>query len=108
MILSFTLSIPSVNSWSGEDGLYVVCRSFRGKEVANAEKIAQKGCYHYSWGDGWAAEIRVQKVTSSDAQKLRRKSAGFWCYYWMIKSIIQHGEVLTPHEVAARQDAPGA
>jgi hypothetical protein len=113
MILSFTLSMPNVGSWngrwSGEDRLFVVCRSFRGrKEIANAEKIAEKGYYHYSWGDGWAAGIRVQEVTSSGAQKLRQKSAGFSGYDWMIDSIIQHGEPLAPHQVAARREAAGA
>jgi len=113
MILSFTLSMPNVNSWngrwSGEDRLFVVCRSFRGrKEIANAEKIAEKGYYHYSWGDGWAAGIRVQEVTSSGAQKLRRKSAGFSGYDWMIDSIIKHGEPLAPHQVKARQAAGDA
>ena len=113
MILSFTLSMPRAASWngrwSGDDRLHVVCRSFRGpKEIANAEKIAKKGCYSYTWPDGWAARISVQEVTSSGAEKLRRNSAGFSGYEWMIDSIIKHGEPLAPHQIKARLEAGGA
>ena len=94
MILSFTLSMPNVGSWdgkwSGQDRLYVKVISFgRSKEQNDrAKEILDKGYFHYSFGDGWSAGVTVKKVDSRDRERLRKKSAGFCGYDWMVQSII--------------------
>jgi hypothetical protein len=85
--------------WSGEDKLYVVTRTFRGESIEKAKEILAKGYYHYSWDDGWGVGITVEEVDSKEAAKLRRKSAGFCGYDWMVKTIIEHGQPLASHEV---------
>lgn len=95
MLLSFELSMPNASSWdgkwTGEGKPYVRVRSIRGKRIA--EPILEKGYFHYSFDDGWAAGVTVKKVTASEAGKLRKKSIGFCGYDWMIDSIVEHGEI---------------
>jgi len=98
MILSFRLSMPNRGSWdgnwSGEGHKYIRTRSFRTKaEVAKAQKIVDKGSYHYSWPDGWGANVRVEIINSKESAKIRRKTDGFSGYDWMIDSIIEHGVI---------------
>lgn len=104
MILAFELSMPNIGSWngksSGDDNKYIVTKTFRGKQdIENAIKIRDKGYYHYSWGDGWGAGIRVTQVDASEAARLRKRSAGFCHYNWMIDSIIKYGRPLAAHEI---------
>ncbi len=100
MLLSFTLSMPGVNSWdgrwSGEKSLYVVVRNLgRGKSATErAQAILDTGYYSYSFGDGWRAGVSVREVTSSEARKLRKISSGFHGYDWMVDSIIAHREII--------------
>ncbi len=101
MILSFTLSMPNINSlngkWTGENILYVKTVNFgRSKKATElAEKILDTGYFRYSFGDGWAAGVTVKEVTAREATKLRKKSAGFCGYDWMIDSIRSHGVIQT-------------
>ena len=95
MILSFTLSMPGVNSWngkwSGEGEFYAKTINF-GKSQ-KAKEILGKGYYHYSFGDGWAAGVSVKQVDAKEAAKIRRISSGFCGYDWMVDSIIWNGKI---------------
>jgi hypothetical protein len=98
MILRFKLSMPIVGSWSGkwsgEGVYYAIVRSLRNKELAN--KILERGYYHYDFGDGWAAGITVEQIDSGEAAKTRRRSKGFCGYEWMVDSIINNQRI-APH-----------
>lgn len=109
MMLAFHLSMPNCPSWngkwSGEGKKYVRCRTFRSRAAkANAEKILQKGYFHYSWSDGWGAGITVREVTPYEAAKLRKASAGFYGYDWMIDTIIEYGEPLATHQIPRQKE----
>jgi hypothetical protein len=101
--LAFTMSMPGRNSWngrwSGEDKVYALVRTFRGKDVPAAQALVAKD-YLYRWDDGWCAGVTVTEVTSAEAAKLRRKSAGFCGYDWMVGSIVRHGRITTDHDLA--------
>lgn len=95
MYLCFTLSMSNVGSWngrwSGESKLYARIEHFgrRKESVAKATEILKRGYYHCSWSDGWSASIKVTEVDRKEAQRIRRKSDGFYGYDWMIQSIIE-------------------
>lgn len=99
MILAFKLSMPGVSSWngrwSGEGRDYVKVVTFRGKSgKTKGQQLLSHGSYHYDFGDGWRARVDVEEVGSAGAARLRRKSAGFCGYDWMVDSILQFGEIL--------------
>lgn len=104
MILAFKLTMPNRGSWnggwSGENRLYVITKTFTGKKKEEAKKILEKGSYHYSWGDGWGANIYIEEVTPQKAAQLRKKSHGFSGYDWMVDTIIRYGQPLASHEIA--------
>lgn len=89
----FTLSMPNRGSWngrwSGEDRVYA--RIFHNNDVP--KDIIGKDFY-YNWDDGWCACVSVTKVDSKEAAKIRKKSAGFCGYDWMIRSIIKNREII--------------
>lgn len=99
MILCFTLSMPSNNSWngrwSGESNLYCRVINFGRSKKSNqdAQRILDVGSYSYHFGDGWVACISVSQVDSRDAQRLRKRSKGFCGYDWMISSIRYNNEI---------------
>lgn len=103
MILAFELSMPNKGSWngrwSGEDKRYIITRKFSAKESQKANEILKQGYYHYSWGDGWGAGIDVTLVDAREAAKLRKKSAGFCGYDWMVDTIIDYGQPMNTLEV---------
>lgn len=93
-LLSFTLSMPGVNSWNGrwtgEGQLYA--------RVVNvgqptAREIAAKKYFHYNFGDGWAAGVTVKEVDGKEARRIRKQSKGFCGYDWMIESIRSKGKI---------------
>lgn len=94
MLLSFTLSMPSNNSWngkwSGERNLYA-----RVVNVGNptAKEIVEKGYFRYDFGDGWSAGVSVKQVDGKEARRIRKKSRGFCGYDWMIESIRSKGRI---------------
>lgn len=94
MLIAFTLTMPSVNTWngqwSGQDKLYIRVENIK-KEIGL--KVLKEDTYYYKWSDGWTACIKVQRVDCKEAAKLRRKSQGFCGYEWMIKSIIHTGRI---------------
>lgn len=104
--LSFTLSMPNNNAWngkwSGAGRLYVVIRTF-GTSKAALEAMArcQPGKSHYyNFGDGWGASVEVRTVDATLAGKLRKSSAGFCGYEWMVDSIMEHGKIFADHQLA--------
>lgn len=92
-MIIFTLSMSTRGSWnggwSGEDRVYA--RIFHNNDVP--KDIIGKDFY-YNWDDGWCACVSVTKVDSKEAAKIRKKSAGFCGYDWMIRSIIKNGEII--------------
>ena len=92
-MIVFTLSMPNRGSWngrwSGEDRVYA--RIFHNNDVP--KDIIGKDFY-YNWDDGWCACVSVTKVDSKEAAKIRKKSAGFCGYDWMIRSIIKNREIV--------------
>lgn len=103
-MIAFILTMPRVNTWngkwSGEDRLFARVKPNRGipKEVVGKD-------FYYSWSDGWCACVSTKSITSSDANKIRRKSSGFCGYDWMISSIIEYGEILTEREIKELEGA---
>lgn len=94
MLLSFTLSMPSNNSWngkwSGEGNLYA-----RVVNVGNptARELVEKGYFYYNFGDGWAAGVTVKAIDGKEARRIRKESQGFCGYDWMIESIRSKGKI---------------
>ena len=109
MILCFELSMPGVNSWngkwSGAEKLYARTMNFgrTQKQAEKAKEILGKRYYRYNFGDGWAAGVSVKQVDPKEAAKIRRKSAGFCGYDWMIDSIIQNG-VIEPTQAPTKEE----
>ncbi len=107
MIIAFTLSMPSNNSWdgkwSGADRLHVIVKSFRQIPKHDDTPIAP-GRYSYDFGDGWRARVVATIVDRSTANKLRRRSVGFSGYDWMVDEIICLGRIriLAEHIVRGR------
>lgn len=93
-LFAFTLSMPGVNSWdgkwTGEGSLYAKTQA-----VLEKDADALKDYYSYDFGDGWRAAVKVRRVDSREAAKIRKKSKGFCGYDWMIASILQHGDIRT-------------
>jgi hypothetical protein len=95
--LLFLLTMPSIGSWNGK-------WTGEGQIYARARNVKQhtdckEGNYHYSWGDGWGANIEVKKVTVVEANKYIKKSVGFCGYDWMIDSILLYGQILNSNEI---------
>jgi hypothetical protein len=92
-MIAFELSMPRAASWngrwSGEGRLHVKIRRLAKEQE---ERIAGKS-YNYRWDDGWCARVSANKVDGKEAARLRKKSAGFFGYDWMIDSIIEHNEI---------------
>ena len=100
MILCFKLSMPNNGSWNGkwtgQGRPYLKVVSFQGKRTEKAKAILAKGYFSYNFGDGWRAAIEVTKVEAKEASKLRRQSAGFCGYDWMVESIIDNLDIQVP------------
>lgn len=96
ILLAFELSMPSRSSWNGKwsgDGApYVLVR-----RVADSN-AGLVGCHFYNWSDGWCAMVAVRMVSGDEARKLRRKSAGFSGYDWMVSSLLLHGAIYASHD----------
>lgn len=107
MILSYTLKMPGRNTWdgrwSGDAKLFVLTRSYGARSKELAAKILTTKVYRYSWSDGWAASIVVNQVDSKESTRLRKKSAGFLGYDWMVRIIEERPEsarILTKEDIS--------
>lgn len=105
-ILCFELSMPSNNAWngrwSGEERCYARIKNLgrTKKAEVKAERLIAGSSYYHRFGDGWVASVSVREVTAAEAAKIRRKSAGFCGYDWMIDSIVRNGEILVTPRAA--------
>lgn len=96
-MIAFFLSMPHVASWNGEwSGEGKIYARLRRDSQVPKEYIDQS--FEYRWDDGWGASVEVRKVDSKEAAKIRKHSAGFYGYDWMIDSIIDHGKIITPED----------
>ena len=102
MLMSFTLSMPGVKSWngrwSGEGRSYVRVKSLR-------KPTFKPGYYTYCFSDGWMAGVDVAEIDAVKARKLRKSSAGFCGYDWMINSLLEDGRIVTPEQRRKEQEA---
>ena len=91
-MIVFELSMPNKGSWngkwSGEDQCYI-----RVKTEKEVPKHIWNKDFYYTWDDGWTACVKVIRVPYAEAKKLEKRSNGFCDYDWMIKSLINHGEI---------------
>lgn len=105
MILAFELDMPCAPSWNGRwsgEGRPHVKIVNRGRSQQTASKDAEllaTGSYTYRWSDGWTARVTVRQVDAKEAAQLRRKSAGFCGYDWMVASLLVRHTILADHEV---------
>jgi hypothetical protein len=103
MYLVFSLSMPGCPSWngrwSGEGRLYAIVKSFSSKKgVLHAEEILKQKFFSYGWSDGWRACVEVSICDTSKARQIRKRSAGFCGYDWMVNSILCRGYIKADHE----------
>jgi hypothetical protein len=96
--IKYTLTMPNVGSWngkwSGEGREYNVVRRYGAKDE-RVSKILEKGSYYYDFGDGWGANISVERIANGrEAKKEKKKSMGFCGYEWMIDSIEKNLKIL--------------
>ena len=94
--LAFRLSMPGCPSWdgkwSGDGTAYIIVKNI-GRSKASLEKmkkILTEGRFYYAWDDGWRACVSVKKIGLKEAKALKKKSAGFCGYDWMVDSILQN------------------
>ena len=106
-IISFQLTMPNVGSWNGKwtgsESKYYVVKKVSDKYFNSKDHfkdLAEKGRdnWHYSWGDGWGANVTAEIVDSKEAAKRRKLSKGFCGYEWMVDSIMFYGEISTKTE----------
>lgn len=98
-MIAFTLFMPGVGSWndrwSSADCLFVKVigggRSQRA--IARTAEILANSPYYYDFGDGWAVSVSVREVDAREARSLRKRSAGFCGYDWMIAEILSEGRI---------------
>lgn len=85
----FELTFPNRgswnNKWSGEKDKHVIIK--KDSQVPK-DRIGKN--YYYDFGDGWGANISVQKMNGNDKEykQLKKRNAGFCGYDWMVKGII--------------------
>jgi len=98
MLLSFQLTMPNNNAWdgkwSGEGKFYYEFRNIPKSKIAELDGKN----FYYNFGDGWGANVRVEKIDSQEKRKLQKKSAGFCGYNWMIDEILNYGRILILEE----------
>ena len=95
--LSFELTMPNVGSWNGKwtgaTRKYYIIRKFLKKDESKITEMLKDGSYYYNFGDGWGANVAVEKITSKEASRRMKLSSGFAGYDWMVRSIIENGTI---------------
>ena len=82
MYLQFILTMPGAASWNGKwsgDGRFYAKTRFLRNDKAGKEQVAkvlEKSPYNYRWPDGWMAQVDVERITSRQAESVRKKSNG--------------------------------
>ncbi len=91
-MIVFELTMPHCGSWngrwSGERERFIRVRR---EDSVPKDRVGRN--YFYRWDDGWEACVSVSSLPAKEAKKLEKISSGFSTYDWMIKSIIEHGEI---------------
>lgn len=93
--VAFRLSMPGRASWnggwSGEGRNFVIYHDLTDKSAA---KLFPEGktrtSFSYHFGDGWSASVDAQIMVPGQR---KAKSDGFAGYDWMVRSILQRGEI---------------
>ena len=105
MLVSFELSMPNPPSWngkwSGADRPHWLIKNVGTTQHARAKWEKLIGRHSHRFSDGWVANVTVREVTSSAARKMRKDSAGFAGYEWMIESLDRYGRITTENFQAA-------
>lgn len=101
--LAAFLSMPGANSWnnrwSGADRPYVsLFRAPERNKQFLAERLSLIGYYNYDFGDGWRAGVTVKEVTELEYKQLKKTTAGFSGYDWMVDSIIKYKRIVNDTE----------
>ncbi|MFA6973977.1 MAG: hypothetical protein WC238_04560 [Parcubacteria group bacterium] len=99
--VSFELTMPNVGSWNGKwtgaSKKYFLIKSFTEafftKTIAPLLDGKTSRSWHYSWGDGWGANVELQIVDSKEGKRRSKVSAGFCGYEWMVENIIRTGKI---------------
>lgn len=98
MILSFEITMPNVGSWNGKwTGAENLHFAFRGLHKPVALKVMDgkdERNFHYNFGDGWSANIKVKPIDAKIKAKILRKNSGFMGYDWMIDSILKNTKII--------------
>lgn len=109
IIVSYELTMPNRGSWNGRwsgetDKFYVIKkysdRFFNKNENFATLKEKKSDSWHYSWNDGWGANVRAEIIDSTESRKRKKISKGFCSYNWMIDSIENIGEIKNSTERA--------
>ena len=103
-MIVFELTMPNKGSWNGKWSKEGTCfaRTYKQSEVP---KEYWNKDFYYRWDDGWTACVSVKQMPASEARKIERRSKGFCGYDWMIRSIIECGQILTESERRALREA---
>ena len=97
--LIFELTMPSNNAWNGRWSGDEKCHA---KVLRVDEKKANEldGTSHiYNFGDGWVARVNVCISSSrTETIEVKKRSAGFCGYDWMVDEILRFGRILKMNE----------
>ena len=96
-MIVFELTMPNKGSWNGKWSQEGTCFARVYKQSGVPKEYWDKDFY-YSWDDGWTVCVSVKQMSASEARKIERRSKGFCGYDWMIRSIIECGQILTRSE----------
>lgn len=98
--LAFVLTMPNNNAWNGrwtgEDTLHALVRPVPGARIDALGDLPRS--FYYDFGDGWGASVKVYDPGPGETRTLRKRSAGFCGYDWMVDQIIEHGRILKRNE----------
>lgn len=106
--LEFKLGMPSNRSWngkwSGADRCYVRYHNVSDKTLKRLALIGGEGYFTYRFDDGWMASVSVRVLSFGERKK---KSDGFCGYEWMIRSILDRGEIRHRSDVCEESEMVG-
>ena len=86
-IVMFELTMPNVGSWDGKWSDSASKHTIKKRLLKDKEHLIGKSFY-YNFGDGWGASVSVRL-----AEPRERATNRFAGYEWMIKSILENGEI---------------
>lgn len=105
--LVFILTMPNVGSWNGKwtgsSNLYCRVRKVNKTIREKVLKGKESRSWHYSWNDGWGANVEARLVTAPEAKKMEKLSKGFCGYDHFIDEIIWYDEILTESDRKQKQ-----